>query len=336
MAIDRIGISSRMKNQTIGVEIEMYNITRENAAKITAEFFGTGRYSDTSRIDGYHAWSAFDADGRRWKFVKDSSICENIPHYPDDMQCELVTPILHYDDIPVLQELIRRLRKAGAKSDPKNSCGVHIHIGVSGHTAQSLMNITNIMASHENLLIDAVGIDSSRISDYCKPVDSYFLKAIRDEKPKTLDELALVWYRTQPSWRYAPTDHYHSSRYHMLNLHSVFTKGTIEFRCFNFRNPDEGRHNGLHAGMVKSWIQLCLAISQFAKDSKFCKSTKCATVNNLRTMRNFINNLGLGGEEFVTLRHILTENFKDKTKTRNARANRQARRCDNDVALMAV
>ena len=35
---------SEMKKQTIGVEVEMNNITREQAAKLTADFFGTGRY----------------------------------------------------------------------------------------------------------------------------------------------------------------------------------------------------------------------------------------------------------------------------------------------------
>ena len=34
-----------LKNQTIGVEVEMNSITREKAAKIAADFFGTGRYT---------------------------------------------------------------------------------------------------------------------------------------------------------------------------------------------------------------------------------------------------------------------------------------------------
>ena len=34
----------QMKKQTIGVEIEMNNITREKAARLAAEYFGTGRY----------------------------------------------------------------------------------------------------------------------------------------------------------------------------------------------------------------------------------------------------------------------------------------------------
>ena len=32
-----------MKQQTIGVEIEMYGIARSKAAKVAATFFGTGR-----------------------------------------------------------------------------------------------------------------------------------------------------------------------------------------------------------------------------------------------------------------------------------------------------
>lgn len=42
-----------MKKQTIGVEVEMNSISREKAAKIAAEFFGTGRYKDTARRNGY-------------------------------------------------------------------------------------------------------------------------------------------------------------------------------------------------------------------------------------------------------------------------------------------
>lgn len=63
-----------MKKQTIGVEVEMNNITREKAARLASEFFGTGRYENTARRNGYCTWSAWDADGREWKFQKDVSI----------------------------------------------------------------------------------------------------------------------------------------------------------------------------------------------------------------------------------------------------------------------
>ena len=55
---------SEMKNQTIGVEVEMNSITRQAAAKLAAEYFGTGRWEDTARRNGYCTWSAWDASGR--------------------------------------------------------------------------------------------------------------------------------------------------------------------------------------------------------------------------------------------------------------------------------
>ena len=148
-----------MKNQTISVEVEMNSITRENAAKLAAEFFGTGHYQNTAGCNGYHTWSAWDESGREWKFQRDISITG-----PDSEKCELVTPILHYADIETLQELIRRLRKAGAKSDATRSCGVHIHIGVGDHTPQTLRNLANIMASHESLLASALKLDENRMT----------------------------------------------------------------------------------------------------------------------------------------------------------------------------
>ena len=111
---------NEMKKQTIGVEVEMNRITREKAAKLAADFFGTGRYEYTARRNGYETWSAWDASGREWKFQKDVSIAGC-----DSEKCEMVTPILTYDDMELLQEIIRRLRKAGARSDATRGCGVH-------------------------------------------------------------------------------------------------------------------------------------------------------------------------------------------------------------------
>ena len=44
---------ARMKEQTIGVEVEMNHITREKAAKIAADFFGTRRFENTANRNGY-------------------------------------------------------------------------------------------------------------------------------------------------------------------------------------------------------------------------------------------------------------------------------------------
>ena len=305
---------SEMKNQTIGVEVEMNSITRQAAAKLAAEYFGTGRWEDTARRNGYCTWSAWDANGREWKFQKDVSIAGS-----DAEKTELVTPILRYEDIETLQELCRRLRKAGAKSDATRGCGVHIHIGANGHTPQTLRNLANIMASHEDLLADALRLDRRRMDRYCRTVDPDFLRLLNQRKPKTMAALADVWYRGNGA-DYGRSQHYNDSRYHMLNLHATFTKGTIEFRLFQFDAPANGKQNGIHAGQLKSYIQLCLALSQLAKDVRTASPKPQQNENPKYAMRTWLLRLGFIGEEFATARDFLTRNLDGDAAFRNGRA----------------
>ena len=302
-----------MKKQTIGVEVEMNSITREAAAKLAADFFGTGRYEDTARRNGYSTWSAWDANGREWKFQKDVSIAG-----PDNEKCEMVTPILTYADIETLQEIIRRLRRAGAKSDATRGCGVHIHIGAAGHTPQTLRNLANIMASHESLLASALKLDERRVDRYCRTVDTNFLERLNARKPATMADFADIWYSTQGA-DYNRGQHYNSSRYHMLNYHATFTKGTIEFRLFQFDAPADGKQNGLHAGQLKSYIQLCLALSQMAKTVKTASPKPQQIENPKYAMRTWLLRLGFIGEEFATARDILTRNLEGDAAFRHGR-----------------
>ena len=60
---------------------------------------------------------------------------------------ELVTPVLEYDDMPLLQEVVRAVRKAGGVTGADYRCGIHIHIDGAPYTAQSLRNLVNVFAS---------------------------------------------------------------------------------------------------------------------------------------------------------------------------------------------
>lgn len=305
---------AEMKNQTIGVEVEMNSIKRNKAAKIAADFFGTGRYENTASRNGYMTWSAWDGEGREWKFQRDVSISG-----PDDEKCEMVTPILHYSDIETLQELCRQLRHAGAKSDASRGCGVHIHIGANGHTPQTLRNLANIMASHESLIAEALKLDRYRMDRYCRTVDPNFLQAVNRKKPKTMSQLADIWY-TSHGASYGRTQHYNDSRYHMLNYHATFTKGTIEFRLFQFDEPTAERRGGIHAGQLKSYIQLCLALSQMAKDVRTASPKPQQNENPKYAMRTWLLRLGFIGDEFATARDFLTRNLSGDTAFRHGRA----------------
>ena len=79
----------------------------------------------------------------------------------------------------------------------------------------------------------------------------------------------------------------------MLNLHSYFNRyHTIEFRCFNFDEESAERKGGLHAGQLKAMIQLCMAMSQMAKQLKTASPRKQQTENEAYAFRCWMLRLG--------------------------------------------
>ena len=306
----KVQIQNMKSDYNFGVEVEMNHITRENAAKLAAKFFGTGNYAYTANVDGYYTWSAWDATGRKWKFARDVSIVG-----PAAEQCELVTPILEYSDIEMLQELLRQLRKAGAVSNPRNGCGVHIHVSrKNGFSVKDVKNLVNMMASHEEQIGRAIWIDSGRTYHYCKVVNPKFLEMMHKKNPKTMEQLEQIWYKGNNA-EYGQTQHYNDSRYHMLNLHSFFNgHGTIEFRLFQFSNPHMGadgkfKKGGIHAGKMKSYIQLCIAMCERAHAAKSISAKPQQTDNEKYAFRWWLMRLGFIGEEFKTARELLLKNL---------------------------
>lgn len=300
-----------MKKPTFGIEIEGNNITREKAARTAARYFETDRYEYTAHRNGYDAWSAWDAQGREWKFQKDVSITG-----PESQKCEMVSPILHYEDMEPLQGVVRALRKAGMKSDYTRMAGVHVHISGEGHTPQTIRNLVNIMAAHESQLAKAIRIDRNRMNRYCRTVDPKFLEEVNRKKPRTMEELEDLWYQTQNADGNRYT-HYNSSRYRVCNLHSFFHgHHTIEFRLFQFDCPHDGKQNGMHAGQVKSFIQLCLAINQLAKMVRTASPKPQQTENEKYAMRCWMLRLGFIGDEFKTAREYYLNNMEGNSAWR--------------------
>lgn len=299
-----------MKTQRFGIEIEMTGLTRKRASEVIAEYFGTtSRYVGT----GYDTYSATDRTGRVWKCMSDSSItCQKKTE--SGRKCiagreyavEVVSPILEYDDIADLQEVVRRLRQAGAFVN--KSCGIHIHVDATRcHNPSTLRNLVNLMAQKEDILYKALQVDSQRLS-YCKKVNERLIEVINKKKPQTMSELADMWYEGSHGSR---SEHYNDSRYRGLNLHSTFTKGTIEFRIFN---------STLHAGEIKAYIQFCLAVSHQALTQKKASCKRSVSDNEKYNMRCWLLRLGLIGDEFKTCRHHLTKNLTGDSAWRHGRS----------------
>ena len=293
------GKEPTVKTQTFGIEIEVNRISRQTAAQAIAATLGEG---STVRHTGgaYDAWEVTGPDGRKWKCVSDSSIAGS-----RDQGTEFVSPICHWEDIETVQACVRALREAGAHADA--SCGIHVHVGLGNHTPKTLRNLVNLVNAKEDLLTQALQISPDRRSRWCKPVDQDFLRTLNRRKPTSSAEFARIWYDDR-DWQYHAHQHYDFSRYHLLNLHSAFQKGTIEFRAFN---------STTHAGEVKAYIQLCLAISHQALTVASASPTRPVTDNPAYTFRCWLLRLGMNGEEFKTARTHLLKHLPGNAAWRN-------------------
>lgn len=284
-----------IKAQKFGVEIECTGLTREAAAKaisrvLLSDFVHEG--------GGYDKYSVKDSQGRKWNVVYDSSIKRfNEQRRTTDSKCyavEIVTPVLEYKDIELLQDVVRAVRKEGGITGAEYSCGIHIHIDGSLYDAHSIRNLVNLFASKENFLFDVLQVAHER-ERYCKKVDRDFLGKINSKKKINMDDIKNFWYKGNLNDVHF---HYSDTRYAALNLHSFFADGHWEMRACN---------SSLHAGVLRSYIVLALAISNAALTRKYC-SPKISESDNLRySCRVWLINLGLNGEEFKNCRkHLIS------------------------------
>lgn len=293
-----------LKNQLFGVEVEMTGITREKAAKIVAEVLNS--ISSDSDNTCYKTRTITDSSARKWKVMRDSSITpirnDGSTAPMDEYKVEFVTPPLNYEDIELLQNIIRKLRENGAKSH--SSCGIHIHVDGANHNASSLRRLINFMTSRQDLIYEALEI-GNREQDWCHKLNSALLTEMKKDKNLSKEKAEQIWYSSANDGYCGGIDHqhYNSTRYHGVNLHSYFSKGTVEFRLFN---------STLHAGKLKAYIQFCLAVSAWAITSQdkivFRSMAGYTPEKKVTIMKNILTNrLGLYGDEFKTCRlHLMT------------------------------
>lgn len=290
-----------MKDQYFGCEIEMTGLTRKEIATALG-----GLFSTVPRHEGgaYDTWSITDLQGKAWKIVSDSSIhatrrqgrrqvSTDVGH---EYKVEMNSPKLEYAEMEKLQSVVRTLRNVGAVVN--SSCGMHVHVDAAAHTPQSIKNALSIMYSKEDILFKALNVNENRVSRWCQKVREPMLEQVRKlPKQATMTQLERVWYEGHGG----SCDHYNWTRYYALNVHSVFYRGTLEWRCFE---------STLHAGKVRANIILALAISAQALNQSRTQMKKTPiTENPAFTFRTFLLRLGLIGAEYKNVREHLLENL---------------------------
>lgn len=165
----------------------------------------------------------------------------------------------------------------------------------------------------EPLILHALGISPARLAHYTRPVSDTLIRDIEHHRPRTKDELNPIWYGRQNQ---NPV-HYDSARYHGVNLHNVWYRGTVEFRWFEAT---------LHAGRIKAYVQFCLALAAKALNARSAASRKrdFNAQSAKHDFRVFLLGLGLVGEEFKTARQHLMANMSGDAAFKNGRPRPEA------------
>ena len=304
-----------IQNQNFGIEIELTGISRPAAAQIIATYFGTE--SVGHEYDGYDTYTAKDTKGRKWKCERDISIEPQVRRNgrivdrpegrtSSDLRCEVVSPILQYEDIEDLQNIVRKLVEGGALAN--SSCGIHVHVDGANHTAESLIRLVNLVVGRQDLFCEALQ-NEARCSHWCQKTSKEMMKAMK-KTAHTKADIERIYYSNLNNGYRGGIDHSHycGARYRGLNLHALYTKGTIEFRLFN---------GTTHAGKIKAYIQFCLAMSAWAINTEsnslyFRDSKKLTKEQKAVNMEGFLTKrLGMTGKEFATARLHLTAAFRE-------------------------
>lgn len=208
---------------TIGVEIEAVNVNRD-AVRAALAARGVATHDD------YHNYNHNDSQ-TSYKFMRDGSLNSS----PSDSfePCEIVSPILR--DLKSLKVVCEALNEAGAKVN--KSCGLHVHFGAAGLTAEQMRRVFINYANIENV-IDSFMPESRRNSRWCK--------SLRDKAQQIQPYYNICDMRHVFDDRYGSHD-----RYYKVNLEAFFRHKTIEFR----------QHSGtINYGKIENWVKF---LSQF-------------------------------------------------------------------------
>ena len=144
-----------------GVEVETVGQPRVTVAQAIQSVVG-GTVQHVGHPACYDPYEVTADDGRIWRVVADSSLTS----VPAELRAEVVTPILTYADLPLLQAVIRALRQVGARTCPQ--AGMHVHVGAERFTGKALANLAKLVYKQEPLILIALGVSPWRMHTLSK------------------------------------------------------------------------------------------------------------------------------------------------------------------------
>lgn len=208
-----------------------------------------------------------------WKITSDGSISvpftggidgvdeEEEGEYDDDYRewgVELVSPPLRGEaGVKQLNTVFEALDVAGWRQN--SSCGCHIHIDGERmlRDGKRIRTLLWLMGVVELELIKCMK-HRREYSSYCKPINREILED--SALSETMAEMVPIEYYRDSYYRSTTPDmdyKYNERRYYGLNLHSLWYRGTVEFRYFH--TPDT-------VDECLAFIAFCINVMQIAND----------------------------------------------------------------------
>ena len=251
------------ENLTFGVEIETTVDTRATGI----------------RIGSYHAGYQVPYLPQGWKAESDASIRPTVPGHS---ACEIVSPVLKgAKGLAQVVKVCRILQEKGHRVN--SSCGVHVHIGFAGKTADELARLITLVSFLEKGLFAVTGTKSRERSNWCmstKKVSHHNSTKIKNAKQ---------FLRLKSNEKYS-----------ILNVRPLASdKKTVEFRVFS---------GSLEAVKIIGWIMVCLGIVEKALSDKRCMAWDARDMTQSKTLGKGT----IGATEVERLLFILGWGVKDK------------------------
>ena len=211
-----------------GVEIEFYNLTKPKADSVLKSCLeGSKSINSYKFIERYK--------GRDWTITADRSLHNTVDEpkpYKQQFCGEFITPILTLKDLPLLINIVNKLDEAGAKSDAAHGCSVHVHVDVSHLKTKDLIHICRQHNKIYDDIYEVFNLTRTQRDTFAKKLPKAFMDSLSETMTPT--QLKESWYRNCNKYVQDRTTHYNKSRYHAVNLHSMYEGRGIEYRYFKF------------------------------------------------------------------------------------------------------
>lgn len=256
------------KKRGFGCEFEFTGITRKQAVDtlIRTGFFKFSRY-----VGGpLFTYELYDHRNRKFEIVRDSSIKAR----NKESQVEFVTAILSFDDVKMLEKMLKALGQAGGKVN--SSCGMHVHVTADDYkNGYMFRNLVLWSYGYQKMLYKAFNVPANRQS-YCRTSDAETVDLFeKTDQHLSIKRVADIQYRKHTNRK----SHYNKSRYQILNIHSYFQGKGIEIRLFN------GTLNSEQA--IANIIFSC-ALVEHAAASKVLANIDCIEKGNAKQAMLFL------------------------------------------------